>query len=298
MDSELQIAYAQCESLARGRRENFPVLSQYIGREHAHHLAAVYAFCRIADDAADESNNPAEALQRLEELRREIELIYSGSRPRRLELRALGNTAIERGLQKSEFTDLLDAFCQDQTKTRYANWAELLEYSRRSANPVGRLVLATIGELGGGAAAEKLNLSDRVCTGLQLANFWQDVAADYKKGRIYIPADAMARHAVDESCIRDARCDERFRALMDELCETTRPMFVEGAALADLVGRRMRVPILAFAIAGADLLDRIRAAEYDIYNRRPEIGDLPLKRILAKAAAASFLPILRPKLKK
>lgn len=291
---DLREAYARCEELARSRRENFPVLSQYISPEHAHHLAAVYGFCRIADDAADESGSTGAALENLNSIEAEIGRVFGAEEPHTLEMRALKNTVRERKLDKEPFLQLIDAFRQDQTKTTYNNWEELLDYSRRSANPVGRLVLATVGELDAGGAAEKLQLSDSICTGLQLANFWQDVARDHEKGRIYIPADAMAAHGVTRESIGRREASDAFRELLASLCDRTAPLFAEGAGLAQRVTRRLRIPILAFAIAGTELLDRIRAADYDIYNKRPEIGDLPLKTILAKAAAASFLPVFRP----
>lgn len=299
--AELREAYARCEALARARQENFPVLSEYISPEHSHHLAAVYAFCRIADDAADESKNSAEALSKLAFLEGEVHRVFSNERPTSPEFVALQNTARERKLTIEPFLQLLDAFRQDQTKTRYHHWEELLDYSKRSANPVGALVLSTVGELPGvdpAADREKLRLSNLICTGLQLANFWQDAARDYKKGRIYIPADAMTRRGVREEDFANGNINDSFRRMMAELCDRTEPMFAEGCALADLVSKRLKIPILAFSIAGSELLNRIRAANYDILNKRPEIGDLPLKKILAKAAAASFLPALRPKVKK
>lgn len=292
--SELEAAYAQCEALAKQRLENFPVLSEYVAREHSHHLAAVYAFCRIADDAADESTSPEEALARLGALARDLDRAYRGERAERVEMRALAATIESRRLPREPFDDLLEAFRQDQHKTRYATIGELLDYSRRSADPVGRLVLETLDQLRDGRD-EKLRLSSHVCTGLQLANFWQDVAKDARKGRIYLPADAMARHGVDEGTIAAGSATPGFRALLAELCALTAPRFVEGARLADLVEGRLRIPILAFAIAGDELLRRIREADYDVFARRPEIGDLPLKKILAKAAAARWIPALRPR---
>jgi squalene synthase HpnC len=292
---ELADAYQRCERLAKERLENFPVLSKYVAAEHSHHLAAVYAFCRMADDAADEAKNPTEALELLANLEREIGCIYSGETPQILELRALAHTIAERGLSNQPFLDLLDAFRQDQRKSRYADWAELLDYCRRSANPVGRLVLETVGELGGADAGRKIALSDSICTGLQLANFWQDVAKDFALGRIYIPADAMARHGVDEAAIARGEARPELRRLLAELCDRTEPLFAEGSALADLIAKRLRIPILAFAIAGQELLRRIREAEFDVFHRRPEIGNLPIQKILAKAAAARWIPAFRPK---
>jgi squalene synthase HpnC len=299
---DLAAAYQRCEALAKERLENFPVLSEHLSPEHSHHLAAVYAFCRNADDAADETSNPQQALEKLAALGAEVEDAFAGRAPKTLEMRALAHTIRERGLSKPPFLDLLDAFRQDQRKTRHENWESLLDYSRRSANPVGRLVLETVGELSNprsvGEAndrARKLELSDRICTGLQLANFWQDVGPDFAKGRIYLPADAMARHGVDEATLAARQATPAFRALLSELCDRTRPLFAEGCALSDLVEKRLRIPILAFSIAGDELLRRIAAASYDVFGARPQIGDLPLKKILAKAAAARWIPALRPR---
>jgi squalene synthase HpnC len=293
---ELRESYARCEALARSRLENFPVLSHHISPGHSHHLAAVYAYCRLADDAADESGSPALALAQLDGIRADLDAVFGEHRPRRPEFLALQATVRERGLSREPFEQLLDAFRQDQSKTRYATMAELLHYAERSANPVGRLVLAVTGELESGRD-EKTRRSDAICTGLQLANFWQDVAADHAKGRIYIPAEAMDGAGVAETDVAASRCTPAFRQMMSSLCDATEPYFVEGAALADLVAPPMRIPILAFAIAGQELLQRIRAADFDIFSRRPSIGDLPLKRILAKAAAARFLGVFRPRIR-
>jgi squalene synthase HpnC len=270
-------------------------LSEYVAREHARHLAALYAFCRLADDAADESPTPAKALEALDALALDLDRVFAGGRPELVEMRALQATVRERRLTRAGFEELLDAFRQDQVKTRYATWEELLDYSRRSANPVGRLVLEVLGETGPGRQdPDKLGRSDLVCTGLQLANFWQDVGQDFAKGRVYVPKDAMDRHGVREVDLAREDATPGFRQLLAELCDRTRPMFTEGAKLADLVAPRLRIPILAFALAGSELLTRLRDAGYDVFTRRPEIGQLPLKKILAKAAAARWIPAFRP----
>ena len=230
----------------------------------------------------------------LANLEREIGCIYSGETPQILELRALAHTIAERGLSNQPFLDLLDAFRQDQRKSRYADWAELLDYCRRSANPVGRLVLETVGELGGADAGRKIALSDSICTGLQLANFWQDVAKDFALGRIYIPADAMARHGVDEAAIARGEARPGSAACSrDCAIEPSRSSPRERAGRPDR--EAAEIPILAFAIAGQELLRRIREAGFDVFHRRPEIGNLPIQKILAKAAAARWIPAFRPK---
>lgn len=291
----LRDAYARCEALANRRIENFPVLSSYISKEHAHHLAAVYAFCRMADDAADESASPAAALDTLTTFRRFVDLVFEGTEVDRgalpPEFQALSATVAGRRLPRIYFTDLLDAFVQDQTQTRHDSLESLLNYSKKSANPVGRLVLATVGEE---LTNEKLEASDLICTGLQLANFWQDVAVDYSKNRVYIPRDYMERHGVPEQDIARGVATPAFRAMLAELCHVTDPMFVRGARLGRLVGPRLRIPILAFAIAGRELLQRIRAVDYDIFTKRPGTGSLPLRRILVKAAAARFFGLFDP----
>ncbi|MFN0207368.1 MAG: squalene synthase HpnC [Planctomycetota bacterium] len=297
--SELKISYEKCELLAQSRLENFPVLSNYISPEHSHHLAAVYAFCRIADDAADECETALQALQKLDAIHNDLDCVFGVKRPAMFEFLALQATVRERRLSRRPFEQLLDAFRQDQRKTRYETWDELIDYSKRSANPVGELVLSTAGEFENADIVnhqKKIELSNQICTGLQLANFWQDISKDYKIGRIYIPADAMARHGVSESDIAGERCTPAFCSLLAELCNLTEPLFVEGSSLADIVGSRLKIPILAFAIAGHELIQRIRAAKFDVFTRRPEIGELPLKKILARAAAARFIRSFRPKI--
>ncbi|MBL8693981.1 MAG: squalene synthase HpnC [Planctomycetes bacterium] len=289
---ELVDAYRRCEQLATRRLENFPVLSEYLPAELIPHFAAVYAYCRRADDAGDESPSPAQALAALDELEAEVHRCFDGT-PKTPEMAALAHTIAVKRLPKQPFLDLLSAFRQDQTKTRYESWEELLNYCKRSADPVGRLVLALLGEAP--SDERKGALSDAICTGLQMANFWQDVGPDLKKGRIYIPADLMARHGVREADLAAASASPALRAALKDLCDRTDPLFSRGAALADLVEKKLRIPILAFAIAGQELLKRIREVDYDVLARRPSAGDLPLKTILAKAAAARFLPFFRPK---
>ncbi|HKE00225.1 MAG TPA: squalene synthase HpnC [Planctomycetota bacterium] len=294
LEPTLRDAYARCERIARERVENFPVLSEHLAPELIPHFAAVYAFCRIADDAGDESGSPEAATARLDALERELRAAFAGSPPTP-EMTALAATAAEKRLPIEPFLALLSAFRQDQTKTRYADWDDLLDYCTRSANPVGELVLRLLDEVPSRDDGRKLAKSNAICTGLQLANFWQDVARDWAKGRIYAPLADLERHGVAEDQIARGVCDDRFRTLLASLCDRTDALFAEGASLADLVAKRHRIPVLAFALAGQGLLKRIREARYDVFSKRPEISSGQAKAILARAVAARWIPALRPK---
>jgi squalene synthase HpnC len=172
--------------------------------------------------------------------------------------------------------DLLSAFRQDTVKRRYETWDEVLDYCRRSANPVGRLVLLVFGYRDPELAA----LSDRICTGLQLANHWQDLAVDLAKDRIYVPGERLRAHGVSEEDLRSARVHDGFRALMAELVERTRGLFAEGRPLCDRVGRDLRFELRLTWLGGSAILEGIEAAAGDVFQRRPQHG------LGAKAALA------------
>ncbi len=301
----LQSAYAHCESIARRRLENFPVLSEHLPADRVPHFAAVYAWCRGADDEADESASPAEALEKLEARARELDRIFRegdgdgpiAPKPVAPESLALRATVRTLRLPRKPFDDLLSAFRQDQSKTRYADWDELLDYCSRSAHPVGRLVLGIFEELTGDPARDRFLLepSDALCTGLQLVNFWQDVARDLRKGRVYLPQESLERHGVRDADLAAPTASAALRACVREACERTAPCFADGAALSDRVSKGLRIPVLAFAIAGDELLSRIAAARYDVLAARPRIGRVHLAKILARAAAARWIAAFRPR---
>ena len=263
------------QSVSIEHYENFPVASLLLPAPERASVAAIYRFARNADDFADEGElAPAERLARLEAYRAELRGIARGEAPGEPLFAEPGRVARERGLPLEPFHDLLDAFAQDVLKPRYADFGELLEYCRRSANPVGRLLLHLFGAATPGNVAQ----SDAVCSALQLANFWQDVALDYAKGRIYLPQDEMARFGVSEAHIAERRCDDAWRALLGFQVERTRAMFLGGAPLGRRLPGRIGLEIRATVQGGLRVLDKLDAVQFDVFRRRPilEWYDWPL----------------------
>ncbi len=243
--------------------ENFPVASLLLPAALRVPVAVIYRFARSADDIADEGDDPpVERLAKLDAHRGEIERI-----------------AREHGLPREPFGDLLDAFSQDVVKTRYADYGELLDYCRRSANPVGRLLLHLFKR----TSETDLRQSDAICTALQLINFWQDAALDYAKGRIYLPQDEMARHGVTERHLAEARCDDAWRALLGFQVRRTRGLMLAGAPLGRRLPGRVGLEIRATVQGGLRILEKIERAGYDVFRRRPLLGWLDWPRVLARA---------------
>ncbi len=196
----LQEAQQYCSRLAHSHYENFSVVTWFLPKHLHQHFYNVYAYCRISDDLGDEVGDPQQSLALLDEWEAELERCYSGE-PRHPVFVALQPTVREFDIPQHEFSDLLQAFRQDQTTTRYPTFDDVLGYCRYSANPVGHLVLYLCGY----RDAERQKLSDYTCTALQFANFWQDVAVDYGKGRIYLPLEDLAKYGVSESDIAHRR---------------------------------------------------------------------------------------------
>lgn len=252
--------------------ENFPVASRLIPARERRAVIAIYRFARGADDLADEGDVPPQArLAALARYRRAIDAIAAGERDPILAeapFAELEHAVREHDLPTAPFADLLSAFAQDVTTHRYADFAALRDYSRRSADPVGRLLLALYRR----ASADNLALSDAICTGLQLANFWQDVAVDWAKGRVYLPQDDLARHGVAEAQIAEGRCDDRWRALMHFECSRARELLARGRPLAARLPWRMGLELRAVVAGGLAILDRIDAAGGDVFRRRPKLS--------------------------
>lgn len=260
-------ALAYTRRLATGHYENFNVVSWVLPRHLRQHFYNVYAYCRWADDLGDEVPDTARALELLDWWEHELDACYEG-RPGHPVFIALRETVSACDIPKQPFADLLKAFRQDQTVKRYGNWEEVLGYSRNSANPVGRLVLYLCGYRDEG----RQRLADATCTGLQLANFWQDVSRDLEKGRIYIPLDRAAAHGLSAEDIASRKFDGRYVALMKELIAYTRKRFEEGFPLARQVNGRLSVDLEMFSRGGLAVLDAIEAMGYDTLHRRPEIS--------------------------
>ncbi len=263
----LEEATAYTRWLATSHYENFHVVSFLMPKRLHQDMYNVYAYCRWADDLGDEIGDTAESLRLLAWWRDELDAMYAGRASHPVFV-ALGPTVKAYGIPREPFADLVQAFIQDQTVTRYGNWDELIAYCRYSANPVGRLVLYLCGY----SDPERQRLSDLTCTALQLANFWQDVTVDLLKDRVYIPLDAIARHGytVDELYAR--RFTPAFREVMGDIVSYTQDLFDRGAPLARMVDRRLSLDIDLFSRGGMRVLEKIRRQGYDVLGARPAIS--------------------------
>jgi squalene synthase HpnC len=263
-----QEAAAFCRNLAERHYENFTVVSRLLPAGLRQHFANVYAYCRVSDDLADELGDREQSLTRLAEWQEHLDRCYAGE-ARHPVFVALAETVREFEIPKEPFADLLAAFRQDQVVTRYRTWEELLGYCENSANPVGRLVLY----LARYRDETRQRLSDATCTALQLANFWQDVARDHDKGRIYIPLEVLEAHGYSEALLERRLADARWVAVMRDLVGRTRPLFERGRALEPLVTGRLRLSIELFSRGGGAILDAIeRDCRYDTLHRRPTLS--------------------------
>ena len=283
--------------LATHHYENFNVVSWLLPGRLRQHFYNVYAYCRWADDLGDEVSDPAKAIELLDGWEQELRECYAGN-PSHPVFIALRQTVIACDIPIEPFSDLLIAFRSDQTMHRYATWNSVLGYCRYSANPVGRLVLYLCGY----RDAARQQLSDATCTALQLANFWQDVARDLEKGRIYIPLDALAAHGLTKEDIVARRFDERYASLMKDLISRTRDLFAQGMPLADSVDSALRVDIEMFSRGGLAVLDSIEAIGYNTLQQRPSISKAKQLRLLGsalfrRAFARGHAPVAAPELR-
>lgn len=274
----LEAAYAYCERLAQSHYENFPVASRLLPARMRPHIAALYAFARLADDMADEGHRPAaDRLADLEAWDARLSSIAAGAAPsagpHAEVFVALRATIDACRLPPSLLHDLVSAFRQDVTVTRYATWDDLLDYCRRSANPVGRLVLRVAGY----DRADLDTASDAVCTALQLTNFWQDLEIDWKKGRIYLPAATREDARAREEDLAARRMTAEWRRALGEAVARTRRLFRAGVPVADGVRGRLRWELRATWLGGTRILDKLEAADYDVFTRRPALtrADVP-----------------------
>jgi squalene synthase HpnC len=275
--------------LATHHYENFNVVSWLLPRRLHQHFYNLYAYCRWADDLGDEISDPEEALALLNEWDHELRDCYVG-KPSHPVFIALRETITALDIPIEPFSDLLIAFRQDQTVHRYATWNVVFDYCRYSANPVGRLVLYLCGY----RDAERQRLSDATCTALQLANFWQDVTRDLKKGRIYIPREALAAHGLSEEDIVQRRFDARYVSLMKELVARTQQLFAEGMPLARCVDSALRVDIEMFSRGGLAVLDAIEAVGYNTLEHRPSIPKSKQFSLLVRALVLRLFSFARP----
>ena len=262
--------------------ENFPVGSILLPARLRQPVSVIYQFARTADDFADEGELPAaERLALLNQYRAELRCVEQNRPPQTALFRALGDTIALYALPLAPFFDLLDAFSQDVTKSRYANFDEVMDYCRRSADPVGRLML----HLYGAASEDSLPQSDAICSSLQLINFWQDVAIDFRKNRIYLPQDEMARYGVAESQIAAQDTGGRWRELMAFQTGRARAMLESGAPLALRMRGRIGLELRMIVQGGLRILERLDAVRGDVFRLRPELRpyDWPLMMFRALA---------------
>ena len=281
-DGDPAAARRFCRAVAAGHYENFTVATMLVPQRLRQHLANVYTFARWADDLADEAASPEAASAALADWRRGLEACFAG-RPRHPVYVALAETVRDRDLAIEPFADLIDAFEQDQVKTRYATRAELLEYCRRSADPVGRIVLA----LEGCRDPELVRMSDSICTGLQLVNFWQDITRDRLAGRIYLPQADLDRHGVDEPSLARPRASAEVRALVQDVVAWARECFDAGSRLPAVAPPVLRPAITMFVAGGRAVADAIQAADYDTLFRRPTVGRITKLRLAGRALVAA-----------
>jgi squalene synthase HpnC len=262
---ELREAYAACQRLAESHYENFPVASRLLPKRLRPHVAAVYTFARAADDFADEPGREGnERLRLLGDWRRRLH----DRNARSPEFLALHDTIERFQLPVQLFDDLLDAFVQDVTTTRYETWSEVLDYCRRSANPVGRLVL----RLSGYREDHLDRASDAVCSALQLTNFWQDLAIDWSRGRLYVPAETWRHHNADPELLNGGVMTPQWARALGDCAVRTRALFDRGRPVCDGVGGRLRHELRATWLGGMRILDRLERSRFDVFSKRPALG--------------------------
>ena len=283
-DPLLRDAYAACQALAQSHYENFPVASRLLPKHLRPHVAAIYAFARTADDFADEPGPQRdERLHLLDAWRRRLHTSGAGNRepgsrafpdpgsripnPDRIFI-ALHDTIERFQLPVQLFDDLLDAFAQDVTTSQYETWSEVLDYCRRSANPVGRLVLRLSGYRDDGLD----RASDAVCSALQLTNFWQDLAIDWSRGRLYVPAEIWRLHGAEPHRLSSGVMSPEWAKALRECADRTRALFNSGRTVCDGVGGRLRYELRATWLGGTRILARLERSGFDVFSKRPALG--------------------------
>jgi len=289
----LDAAYAACAQLARTHYENFPVASHLLPRRMRPHVAAVYAFARLADDIADEGDALLDLRNaRLDEWLARLDAAVRGATPPSATVlepamadvapavfTALGATMRDFALPPALFEDLVSAFRQDTTVASYATWPDLLDYCRRSANPVGRLVLRI-----GGWRDEALDeASDAVCSALQLTNFWQDLAVDWTRGRLYVPAQEYQRTGAVTASLDQRQLTPAWRDALSACAVRTRDLFAHGRAVCDGVSGRLRWELRLTWLGGTRVLDRLERGGFDVFAARPALSAADLPSLLWRA---------------
>jgi hydroxysqualene synthase len=275
----LREAFAYCEHITREHYENFPVASFFIPKQKRPYVWSIYAFARTADDIADEGAiSTAERLHKLDQMGVQLDRCFEGRAEEPVFI-ALAETVARNGIPKKLLADLLTAFRWDITKNRFATFDELLLYCKHSANPIGQLVLYIFSC----ATPRACVLSDSICTALQLANFWQDIAIDWAKGRCYIPLEDFKRFGYTEYDLQNHVVDERFRRLMEFELDRTGKFFAEGRPLLHEGVRDLKLELRLTWLGGRTVLKKIRAAGCDVFTQRPTISAVAKLAIIAQA---------------
>ena len=279
-------AWAYCDGLARSHYENFSVVTWLTPRPLRPAFQSIYAFCRWSDDLGDEVGDPARSTALLAWWRGELQAMFAGEAPTHPVMIALSETVREFAIPIDPFAALIAAFEQDQILTDYATTDQLHDYCTRSANPVGHLVLY----LGRVFNSETARLADFTCTGLQLANFWQDVARDQKIGRTYLPRADRERFGYTDDDLQAGRCTPEFVALMRHEVAQARNLLHQGRALLPHLPRNLAVDVDLFGRGGMAILDRIEAQGFDVWRSRPEVSKAAKFGLLARALWANLGP--------
>jgi squalene synthase HpnC len=280
-------AHEYCRQLARSHYENFSVATWFLPKELRQDFLNVYAYCRISDDLGDEVGDPVASLALLDEWQAQLDSCYQGA-PRHAVFVALAETVHKFDIPKHEFSDLLIAFRQDQTVTRFETFNDVLAYCRYSANPVGHLVLYLCGY----RDAERQQLSDYTCTALQLANFWQDVTVDFAKGRIYLPLEDLRQYSVTEKDLAQNLNTPSFCELMKFEVERAREWFRSGLPLIKKVDSHLAVDLELFSRSGQEILNAIERQHFAVLGHRPVISRPRKLALVARAALGQVLGIL------
>ncbi len=279
LEFKVSKAYEEAEKFAKSHYENFPVVSFLIPKNLRKHVASIYWFARTADDISDEGDFlPEERLKKLNSFENRLAKLLVGEYRSNYEA-ALHNTIKVNNLSAELFYDLLTAFKQDVTKKRYNNFDEVLGYCKNSAGPVGRLIL----ELFDIRDKKAFEYSDKICTALQLTNFYQDTIIDYEKGRIYFPLDEMKKFKVDEKIFELKENKVNFKELLKYNIERTQHFFDEGKELFSYLHGRLKFEIKWTVLSGEEILKKIINNDFDVLNKRPSLSKIDFFSLLLKA---------------
>jgi len=283
----LATAQDYCRRLARSHYENFVVVGVFTPAALRPAFEAIYGYCRWADDLGDETGDTHQSEELLAWWLHQLDALYNphADRPRHPVFIALEPVVAQFQIPRKPFEDLVSAFMQDQKITRYQDLAQLTDYCARSANPVGELVL----RLFGAATPENLAMSNDICTGLQLANFWQDVSRDLDKNRVYLPADSLSRFALTEADLTKKPASKAFRQMLSEEVARTQALFDRGEPLTRKLHGRAGLALRLFHAGGVATLDAIRRADYDVLTRRPRIGKIKQLGLMLKIMGRSVI---------